>query len=92
MLTLVHGQAAGTTSETVTAGSVFAAVALLAVDLAVVGGHIGAVQFLLAQTAVVAVSVPLGASGQHLFSGIDRAAALGAFGLLNGSERHFDKS
>lgn len=88
VLALVHGQAAGATTEAVTLGTELAAIALLAEQLASVLAGVGAVQPLVAETADEAGLVPLGASCQHLLGGIHRLAALGALGLLDGLERH----
>lgn len=90
VLALVHGQAAGAATEAVTLGTKLAAVALLAEKLAAMLAGVGAVQPLVAETADEAGLVPLGASCQHLLSGIHRLAALGALGLLDGLERHDD--
>lgn len=88
MLALVHGQAAGTTAEAVALGSKLAAVTLLAKQLAPVLASVGAVQPLVAKTANEAGLVPLVPGSQHLLGGIDRLAALGALGMLDGLERH----
>lgn len=50
VLALVHGQAASSTSEAVSLGSEFPAVALLAEELATVLAGVGAVQPLVAET------------------------------------------
>lgn len=91
VLALVHGQAAGATTEAVTLGAELTAVALLAEELAAVLAGVGAVQPLVAETADEAGLVPLGASCQHLLGGIHGLAALGALGLLDGLERHGDR-
>lgn len=88
VLALVHGQAAGTTTEAVALGTELAAVALLAEELASVLAGVGAVQPLVAEPADEAGLVPLGASSQHLLSRIHGLAALGALGVLDGLERH----
>lgn len=88
VLALVHREAAGTTAEAVALGSELAAVALLAEQLSSVLASVGAVQPLVAKTTNEAGLVPLVASSQHLFGGIDGLAALGALGMLNGLERH----
>lgn len=92
MLALVHGQAAGTTAEAVALGSKLAAVTLLAKQLAPVLASVGAVQPLVAKTANEAGLVPLVPGSQHLLGGIDRLAALGALGMLDGLERHLRRS
>jgi len=88
VLSLVHGQTSGATTEAVSLGSVLAAVALLAEDLAAVLADVGRVELLVAEAALEAGLVPLAASGQHLLGGVHRLAALGALGLHLGRERH----
>jgi len=66
----VHGQATRTTTESVSLGSEFPSIALLAVDLSLVLGAVGAVQPLLAEAAVEASFVPLASGSDHFLSGI----------------------
>lgn len=90
MLALVHGQAAGATAETVALGSELAAVALFAEEVAAVLGGVGAVESLVTEAALEALSVPLGTGGEHLLGRVNGLAALGALCLLwHFERRHF---
>lgn len=90
VLALVHRQCAGSASEAVTLWSELAAVALLAEEVAAVLSGVGAVEPLVAEAALEALLVPLGAGGQHLLGRVDRLAALRALWLLWHFERHFE--
>lgn len=84
----VHRQAAGTATESVTLGSVLAAVAIFAVQLVLVLGAVGRVEHLAAHSALEASFVPFVSTGDSFLGGVDRLAALGALGVLSWLERH----
>lgn len=76
MLSDIHGEGAGTTTEAVSLGSELSGVALLAVKGLVMGVDVDRVQSLVAQVALETDLMPLETPGQHLFGRIDRSVAL----------------
>lgn len=70
MLALVHGEGSSAATEAVALWSEFAAVALLAEEVAAVLGGVRRVEPLVAEAALEALLVPLGTSGQHLLSSV----------------------
>lgn len=92
MLALVHCERARAATKSVTLWSELAAIALLAEEVATVLGCVRAVQPLVAEAALEALLVPLGARGEHLLGGIHRLAALGTLWLLWHFERRHDDS
>lgn len=88
MGTGVHAQASSATAESVTLGSVFAGVAVLAVKFLLVLGAVGGVQHLTAKSAFEAGFVVFVASSDALFSGVDGLFAFRALGVFYWLERH----
>jgi len=86
----VHAQAAGAAAETVTFWSVFAGVAVLAVQFLFVFGAVGGVQHFTAHAAFEARLVVFVTASNAFFSGIDGLFALWAFWVFNWLERHLD--
>jgi len=88
VFSLVHAQTSSSAAESIALGSELSAIALFAEEFTGVLSSVGAVQSLVAKTALEAVLVPFVSSGQHFFGGINGLLALGADRLLNGRERH----
>jgi hypothetical protein len=86
----IHRQASGTTTKSVSFGSEFPSVTLLAENLSRMFTNIGGIKSLLAQTTGEAGLVPLVSSGDHFFGSIDGLSALSALGNIWGFERHDD--
>ena len=86
----VHAKATGTTAKAVAFRSVFAGVAVLAIQFGFVFCAVGGVQHFAAKAAFEAGLVPFVTASYTLFSGVDGFLALGAFGVFGRLERHLD--
>jgi len=79
MFSNVHRQGSRSAAKSVSLGSEFASIALLAIERVVMMIDIHRVEAFGAQVALEASSfVPLGTSGQHLFGLVDWTTAFGA--------------
>ncbi|GMT18569.1 hypothetical protein PFISCL1PPCAC_9866, partial [Pristionchus fissidentatus] len=85
---IVHSESARSQSESNSLGTVLATMALLAVQLFLMGRTRDGIEQLVAQTALEAELVPLVAAGAHLLRRVHGLAALGTLGMLDGLERH----
>lgn len=86
---MIHRQATGSTTETVSFGSKFAGVADFAEELTFVFGAVRGVEKFTAKTAFETHFVPFEPTSNTFFRSVDGFAAFWAFRMFNWLERHF---